>query len=228
MKEIFMQDNKIKVSDIESKLTKLENEGKSVMIVAVNKKLLGLIAVADTLKENSEEAVRELHKIGKEIIMITGDNQRTANAIAKQLGIDRVLAEVLPQDKAAEIKKLQGKGRKVAMVGDGINDAPALAQSDLGIAIGSGTDIAIETGDVVLIKDDLRDVVTAIDLSRFTLRKIKQNLFWAFIYNVVGIPVAAGILYPATGWLLSPLIAGAAMALSSVSVVTNSLRLKAA
>jgi len=218
--------NKIQIKNVENEITKLENEGKTVMIVAVNKKLLGLIAVADTLKENSKEAVKALHDIGKEIVMITGDNQRTAKAIAFQLGIDRVLAEVLPQDKAAEIKKLQREGKKVAMVGDGINDAPALAQSDLGIAIGSGTDIAIETGDIVLIKNDLRDVVTAIDLSRFTLRKIKQNLFWAFFYNTAGIPIAAGILYPFTGFLLNPIIAGIAMAFSSVSVVGNTLLMR--
>lgn len=222
----LMQDNKIKINDMESEIVKLENEGKTVMLVAKNKNLSGLIAVADTLKENSKEAVRELHKMGKEVIMITGDNERTANAIAKQLGIDHVLSEVLPQDKAAEIKKLQGKGNKVAMVGDGINDAPALAQSDLGIAIGSGTDIAIETGDIVLIKDNLRDVVTAIDLSKFTLRKIKQNLFWAFFYNAAGIPIAAGILYPFTGFLLNPIIAGIAMAFSSVSVVGNTLLMR--
>ena len=222
----LMHDNKIKISYMESEIAKLENEGKTVMLIAKNKNLAGLIAVADTLKENSKEAVKALHKIGKEIIMITGDNERTANAIAKQLGIERVLAGVLPQDKAAEIKKLQGKGRKVAMVGDGINDAPSLAQSDLGIAIGSGTDIAIETGDIVLIKNDLRDVVTAIDLSRFTLRKIKQNLFWAFFYNTAGIPIAAGILYPFTGFLLNPIIAGIAMAFSSVSVVGNTLLMR--
>jgi len=218
--------NKINIENLENKIRILEEEGKTVMIVALNKKIIGMIAVADTLKECSKEAVRQLHKMGKEIAMITGDNERTANAIARQLGIDRVLAEVLPQEKANEIKKLQAEKKKVAMVGDGINDAPALAQADLGIAIGSGTDIAIETGDIVLIKNDLRDVVTAIDLSRYTLKKIKQNLFWAFIYNIIGIPVAAGVLYPFTGWLLNPIIAGAAMAFSSVSVVGNTLLMR--
>ncbi len=204
----------------------LEEQGKTVMLVSIDGKVSGAIAVADTLKEHSKEAISALHKMGKKVGIITGDNERVAAAIAKQLGIDYVLAQVLPQEKAAEIKKLQGQGNVVAMVGDGINDAPALAQADLGIALGSGTDVAMETGEMVLIKDDLRDVIKAIDLSKYTLRKIKQNLFWAFFYNSIGIPIAAGILYPFTGWLLSPVIAAAAMAFSSVSVVSNSLLMK--
>jgi len=203
-----------------------ERNGKTVMLVGRTKTLVGCIAVADVAKTHSRAAVETLHRLGKKVAMITGDNKRVGEAVAGQLGIDRVLAEVLPQEKAAEIKKLQSGGELVAMVGDGINDAPALAQADLGIALGSGTDIAMETGDVVLIKNDLRDVVSAIRISQFTLRKIKQNLFWAFIYNIIGIPVAAGVFYPVTGWLLSPTIAAAAMAFSSVSVVLNSLLMK--
>jgi len=221
----LMKKYKIKIEGMEKKIIELEEEGKTAMILALNKKIIGLIAVADTPKEFSKETVRKLHEMGKEVIMITGDNKRTANAIAKQLGIDRVLAEVLPQEKEKEIGKLQRKGRIVAMVGDGINDAPALAKADIGIAIGAGTDVALETGQIVLIKNDLRDVITAIDLSNYTLKKIKQNLFWAFFYNSIGIPVAAGILFP-FGILLNPMIAGAAMAFSSVSVVSNSLLMK--
>jgi len=210
----------------EEKLVVLENQGQTAMILSFDGEIIGLIAVADTLKEYSKEAVEILHKMGKKVAIITGDNQRVGQAIAKQVGVDRVLAEVLPQEKSAEIKKLQSEGNIVAMVGDGINDAPALAQADLGIALGSGTDVAMETGEMVLIKDDLRDVITAIDLSKYTLNKIKQNLFWAFFYNIIGIPVAAGILYPFIGWLLNPAIAAAAMAFSSVSVVSNSLLMK--
>ena len=223
---MLMKDNKLDTSSITSKIEELEDQGKTTVSIAVGGKIIGIIGIADTLKEHSKEAVEKLHRMGKEVVMITGDNKRTGEAIAKQVGIDRVLAEVLPQDKEKEVKKLQEEGKIVAMVGDGINDAPALAQANVGIALGAGTDIAIETGDIVLIKDDLRDVVTAIDLSAYTIKKIKQNLFWAFFYNSAGIPIAAGILYPFTGFLLNPVIAAAAMAFSSVSVVSNSLLMK--
>ncbi|MEW5896579.1 MAG: heavy metal translocating P-type ATPase [Nanoarchaeota archaeon] len=222
----LMKDKKIAFGKTEDKVQELEEQGKTVMFLAVNKKLLCLIAVADTLKEYSKEAVEQLKKLNKEVVLITGDNQRTAQAIARQVGIEKIYAEILPEQKVDIIRKLQRQNKKVAMVGDGINDAPALAESDLGIAIGSGTDVAIETGDVVLIKEDLRDVVRTLKLSKYSMKKIKQNLFWAFFYNVLGIPVAAGILYPFTGFLLNPMIAGAAMAFSSVSVVTNSLLMK--
>lgn len=214
------------IEKIEKAMNQLESEGKTVMILALNNNIVGLIGVADTIKEFSKEAVKKLHDMGKQVIMITGDNKRTADAIAKQLGIDDVLSEVLPEEKEKEIEKLQKKGRIVAMVGDGINDAPALARADIGIAIGAGTDVAMESGQIVLIKNDLRDVVNAINLSNKTIKKIKQNLFWAFFYNSLGIPIAAGVLYPFTGFLLNPMIAGAAMAFSSVSVVSNSLLLR--
>lgn len=203
----------------EEKLQKLEDEGKTAVLVGIDRVLAGIIAVADALKEHSFEAVAVLKKMGKETIMITGDNERTAKAIAAKLNIDNVLAGVLPDQKAAKIKELQSKGRVVAMVGDGINDAPALAQADIGIAIGAGTDVALETGEVVLVKNDLRDVVTSIELSAYTLKKIKQNLFWAFAYNVTAIPIAS------LG-LLNPVIAAGAMALSSISVVLNSLLMR--
>ena len=222
----LMQDRNIDTSIAQSDLERLESEGKTAILLATNNRLIGIIAVADKLKEFSKEDIAKLKEMKKQVIMITGDNKRTGEAIARQVGIDRVLAEVLPKDKAAEIKKLQEERLKVAMVGDGINDAPALTQADIGIAIGTGTDVAMESGDIVLIKDDLRDVVMAVDLSRYAMNKIKQNLFWAFFYNAVGIPVAAGVLYPFAGFLLNPMIAGAAMAFSSVSVVTNSLLMK--
>jgi Cu+-exporting ATPase len=220
---LLMQENGIPVQSFEAKISELENSGKTAMLMAVEKRLTGIIAVADTIKEHAAEAVSQLQSMGIQTVMITGDNQRTAQAIAQKAGIQKVLAEVLPQDKASEVKKLQESGQITAMVGDGINDAPALAQADIGIALGSGTDVAVETGDIVLVKDDLRDVVEAIKLSRYTIRKIRQNLFWAFIYNAIGIPIAAGILYPFFGIQLNPIIAAAAMGSSSVSVVTNSL-----
>ncbi len=222
----LMSERKIALTAIDKKIEQMEQQGKTVMILAVNSKLAGAIGVADTIKENAKDAITELQKMGKEIVMITGDNKRTAEAIASQLGIKSVLAEVLPEDKEKEVKRLKAQGKKVAMVGDGINDAPALAEADIGIAIGSGTDIAIETGDIVLVKNDIRDVAAAMKLSSYTERKIKQNLFWAFFYNTMGIPIAAGILYPFTGFLLNPIIAGAAMAFSSVSVVGNTLLMR--
>jgi Cu+-exporting ATPase len=207
-------------------MTELEQNGKTSVLVVQDKEVLGVIAIADTIKEHAKQAVSILRQLQIKTAIITGDNKRVAQAIAKEVGIDEVVAEVLPQDKAAKIQQLQKQGLTVAMVGDGINDAPALAQADLGIAIGSGTDVAVETGEIVLIKDDLRDVIAAIEISRYTLRKIKQNLFWAFIYNIVGIPIAAGALYPFTGFLLNPAIAAIAMAFSSFSVAANSALMK--
>ena len=222
----LMIERNISLENLESTSNKLAEEGKTPMYVAINNKIAGIIAVADTVKENSKRAIEKLHLMGIEVAMITGDNRRTAEAIAKQVGIDRTLAEVLPQVKANEVKKLQSEGKKVAMVGDGINDAPALAQADIGIAIGSGTDVAMESADIVLMRSDLMDVPTAIQLSKSTIRNIKQNLFWAFGYNTLGIPVAMGVLYIFGGPLLNPMFAAAAMSLSSVSVLANALRLK--
>ena len=242
----LIEERNIPLTELELVPDRFADEGKTPMYVALNGKAVGIVAVADVLKPSSKEAIERLHKMGIEVAMITGDNKKTASAIAKQVGIDRVLAEVLPQDKSAEVKKLQDMGletlhgekrklfsgatkrqrRFVAMVGDGINDAPALAQADIGIAIGSGTDVAMESADIVLMRSDLLDVPTAINLSKRTIRNIKQNLFWAFGYNVLGIPIAAGVLYLFGGPLLNPVFAAAAMSLSSVSVLTNALRLK--
>ncbi len=221
----LMQKHNIDTALLEERTKSLEADGKTAMFVAVEGEAAGLIAVADTLMDYSVEAVKTLQRMGLEVVMLTGDNERTAKAIARQVGVNRVLAEVLPQDKASEIKRLQDEGKIVAMVGDGINDAPALAQANIGIAVGSGTDVAMETGDIVLVKNDLRDVVIGIQLSKATMNKIKQGLFWAFAYNTALIPVAAGILYP-FGILLDPIFAAAAMATSSVSVVTNASLLK--
>jgi len=224
----FIQRRNIDPGPLTATAEALEAQGKTVMFVAVNGRAAGIIAAADALKSGSASAVAELQRLGLETVVITGDNERTAAAIAKQAGIDSVLAEVLPEQKALQVKLLQAQGIKVGMVGDGINDAPALAQADVGIAIGTGTDVAMETADITLMRADLRGVVTAIALSKATMRNIKQNLFWAFIYNALGIPVAAGVLYPIFGraGLLNPMIAAAAMAFSSVSVVTNALRLR--
>jgi Cu+-exporting ATPase len=222
----MMNEHGIFPGNLDNEAGRLAGEGKTPMFVAIDKKIAGIIAVADVLKPGSADAIKKLTEAGLEIAMITGDNKRTAETIAKQAGISKVLSEVLPQDKAREVKKLQAEGKKVAMVGDGINDAPALVQADVGIAIGSGTDVAMESADIVLMRSDLNDVDVALRLSKATIRNIKQNLFWAFGYNTAGIPIAAGVLYIFGGPLLSPIIAAAAMSLSSVSVLTNALRLK--
>ncbi|WP_423754481.1 heavy metal translocating P-type ATPase, partial [Caloranaerobacter azorensis] len=215
----LMKDKNINIEDIEDEIVNLESQGKTAMILSINGRAEGIIAVADTVKEHSREAIKQLKSMGIEVYMITGDNERTANAIAREVGIENVIAEVLPEHKAQEVQKLKAQGKKVGMVGDGINDAPALVKADIGFAIGTGTDVAIEAADITLMKGDLRDIVLAIRLSRRTMRTIKQNLFWAFFYNSIGIPLAA------LGFL-NPMIAGAAMAFSSVSVVSNSLRLE--
>lgn len=222
----LMVDNGVFIGDFHDKSEALADDGKTPMFLSADGKFMGIIAVADTVKPTSREAINRLHQMGITVAMITGDNKKTADAIAKQVGIDMVLSEVLPRDKAAEIVKLQDSGKNVAMVGDGINDAPALAQADIGIAIGSGTDVAIESADIVLMHSNLQDVITAIRLSKATMRNIKQNLFWAFGYNVLGIPIAMGILHIFGGPLLNPMIAAAAMSFSSVSVLANALRLK--
>lgn len=222
----LMNERGISLKALEEASDYLADEGKTPMYVALDGKLAGIVAVADVVKHSSKAAIARLHRMGIDVAMITGDNKKTAEAITRQVGIDRVLSEVLPQDKSNEVKKLQTEGRKVAMVGDGINDAPALAQADIGIAIGSGTDVAMESADIVLMRSDLMDVPTAINLSKKTILNIKQNLFWAFGYNTIGIPIAAGVLHLFGGPLLNPIFAAAAMSLSSVSVLTNALRLK--
>ncbi|MBA7710096.1 putative copper-exporting P-type ATPase V [subsurface metagenome] len=215
----LMKDRGLSLNGLEEEANRLWVKGRTAMFLGLDSQVVGIIALADTLKPNAKEALEELHKMGIEAVMLTGDNRRTAEAIAGEVGIDRVLAEVLPEHKAQEVKRLQDEGKVVAMVGDGINDAPALAQADVGIAIGTGTDVAMETGDITLISGDLEGIVTAISLSKRTMRTIKQNLFWAFAYNGALIPVAAGAL-------LNPILAAAAMAASSITVVSNSLRLR--
>ncbi|MEW6208501.1 MAG: heavy metal translocating P-type ATPase [Acidobacteriota bacterium] len=224
--ERLMRERDVSLNHFAERAASLADEGKTPIFAAIDGRVAGLIAVADRINPRSKAAIEEMKRMGLQVAMITGDNRRASHRVAREVGIERVLAEVLPEGKAEEIKRLQREGKVVGMVGDGINDAPALASADTGIAIGTGTDVAIESADITLIRDDLGGVATAIRLSRATMRIIKQNLFWAFIYNVLGIPIAAGVLYPLTGWLLSPIIASAAMSLSSVSVVTNSLRLR--
>jgi Cu+-exporting ATPase len=222
----LMASHNVALTNLDAKVVDFEARGRTAVIIAYQGDAVGVIAIADVAKTSAKEAVEALKNMKIEVFMITGDNSRTAKAIGEQLGITNILAEVLPEDKAKEVSKLQAQGKVVMMVGDGVNDAPALAQADIGVAIGSGTDVAMETGDVVLIKDDLKDVVATIQLSKQTMKKIRQNLFWAFGYNVAGIPIAAGVLFPFTGWLLSPIIAAGAMAMSSVSVVSNAALLK--
>jgi Cu+-exporting ATPase len=218
----------VDVAPLEPERARLSAAGRTVVLVAVDGAAAGILAITDPIKESSRSALASLREMGLDLVLLTGDNEQTGTAIAEAVGIQRVVANVLPEGKVAEIRRLQAEGHVVAMAGDGINDAPALAQADIGIAMGTGTDIAMDAGDVTLMRGDLRGVADAIRLSRRTMRTMKQNLFWAFIYNVVGIPVAAGVLYPAFGIMLSPVIASAAMAMSSVSVVSNSLRLRRA
>jgi Cu+-exporting ATPase len=212
--------------DLDSKAEALRTEGKTAMYVAIDGKLAGIVSVSDPIKETTAEAIEKLHKEGLRIVMLTGDNQATAKAVADKLGLDEFMAEVMPEDKADAVKRFQEQGKIVAMTGDGINDAPALAQAQVGIAMGTGTDVAMESARVTLVRGDLRGIVRAALLSKATMRNIKQNLFFAFVYNALGVPIAAGVLYPVFGLLLSPMIAAAAMSFSSVSVISNALRLK--
>ena len=222
----MMKENRIRTEDLEPDAERFSEEGRTVLYIAADGKLLGVLAAADPIKETSAQAIEELERMGLSVVMLTGDHEKTARAIQKQLGITRVVAEVLPQDKEREVRRLQEEGYKVAMIGDGINDAPALARADVGIAIGAGTDVAIESADIVLMKSDLLDAAAAIQLSRAVIKNIKENLFWAFFYNALGIPLAAGVFYPILGWQLNPMFGSAAMSFSSVFVVTNALRLK--
>ena len=221
-----MNERKINISPLENEIEKLLGEGKTLMLLAIDGKLAGVFAAADVVRLNAKKTITELKKLGLTVVMITGDNKQTADAIGKELGIDRVFAEVLPEDKADYVKKLQNEGKFTAMVGDGINDAPALAQADIGIAIGAGTDVAIETGNIVLMKSDPYDIVRAITLSRATVGKMKQNLFWASIYNILAIPVAAGVFYTSFGIMLRPEISALLMSASSIIVATNAVLLK--
>ena len=224
--EKLMQSFDIEIEAVQAQVAQLSSQGNTVMYVASQGELIGLIAVSDPVKTSSPQAIQALQKMGLEVVMLTGDNEQTAQAIAKQAGITQVISQVLPDQKSQVIQELQAQGKKVAMVGDGINDAPALAQANVGIAIGTGTDIAIESADIVLMRGDLNGVVSALRLSKATMRNIKENLFWAFAYNVLGIPVAMGLLHLFGGPLLNPMLAGAAMSFSSVSVLLNALRLK--
>ena len=222
----LMEEKGVDLRDTLSKAEELAGEGKTVLFFADEKEVIGLIAAADTIKPTSAAAVKEMKDLGLNVVMLTGDSARTAEAIRKQAGIQTVVAEVLPDGKEKEIRRLQEEGHRVAMVGDGVNDAPALARADVGLAIGAGTDVAIESADIVLMKNDLRDVATAVRLSRAVIRNIRQNLFWALCYNSLGIPLAAGVFYAALHWKLNPMFGAAAMSLSSVCVVTNALRLR--
>jgi Cu+-exporting ATPase len=223
----FLRNEKVTgLEPLEASAVKLQEEGKTAMFVAINGKPAGILAVADPIKSTTAEAIKELHALGLKLVMLTGDNRRTADAVAKQLGLDAMEAEIEPAGKVEYVKKLRAEGKHVVMAGDGINDAPALSEAEVGIAMGTGTDVAMQSAGITLVRGDLRGIAKAIRLSRATLRNIRQNLIFAFLYNALGIPVAAGVLYPFFGWLLSPIIAGAAMSLSSVSVISNALRLR--